>query len=116
MLENAEELRIELEAVIFADGRLIGNDQDGWLSDLFSEYVAQKQAWYREILSRLEAGATGQGAYAPIRAFQEQRNVPMRRGRPFDRAEGPLLKKQAACDAPRGRREVTGAGPPHLLR
>ena len=33
LLKNAEELRIELDAVIFADGRLIGKDQDGWLSD-----------------------------------------------------------------------------------
>ena len=37
MLRRAEELRIELDAVIFADGRIIGNDQEGWLSDLFSE-------------------------------------------------------------------------------
>lgn len=50
MLANAEELEVELGAVIFADGRLIGRDQDGWLSDLFSEWVAHKQTCYREIL------------------------------------------------------------------
>jgi hypothetical protein len=114
MLKNAEELWIELDAVIFADGSLIGNDQYGWLSDLFSEYVAQKQAWYREILSRLEAGAAVEDAYAPIREFQEQRNV--RRGRPLGRAELQLWKTQAAGDAQRWRRKFTDAELPHLLR
>ena len=116
MLKNAEELRIELDAVIFADGRLIGNDQDGWLSDLFSEYVAQKQTWYREILSLLEAGAAVEDAYAPIRAFQEQRNVRRLSGRPLDRAEVQLWKTQAAGDAQRWRRKFTDAELPHLLR
>ena len=116
MIKNAEELRIELDAVIFADGRLIGNDQDGWLSDLFSEYVAQKQAWYREILSRLEAGAAVEDAYAPIRAFQEQRHVRMRSGRPLDRVDVQLWKTQAAGDAQRWRRKFTDAELPHLLR
>jgi hypothetical protein len=116
MLKNAEELRIELDTVIFADGRLIGNDQDGWLSDLFSEYIAQKQTWYREILSRLEAGAAVEDAYAPIRAFQEQRNVRMRSGRPLDRADVQLWKTQAAGDAQRWRRNFTDAELPHLLR
>jgi hypothetical protein len=116
MLMNAEELLIELDTVIFADGRLIGNDQDDWLSGLFSEYVAQKQAWYREILSRLEAGAAVEDAYAPIRAFQEQRNVRMRSGRPLDRAEVQLWKTQAAGDAQRWRRKFTDAELAHLLR
>ena len=116
MLANAEELEMELGAVIFADGRLIGSDQDGWLSDLFSECVAEKQAWYREILRRLDSGASVDEAYAPIRAFQEQRNVRMRSGRPLDRAEVQLWKTQAAADAQRWRRTFTDAELPHLLR
>jgi hypothetical protein len=116
MLNDAVELWIELDTVIFADGSLIGNDQAGWLSDLFSEYVAQKQTWYREILDRLEAGATIEDAYAPIRAFQEQLNLRMRSGRPFNRAEVQLWKTQAAGDAQRWRRQFTDAELPHLLR
>ena len=115
MLKNAEELWIELEAVIFADGTLIGNDPDHWLSDLFSDCVAQKQAWYREILSRLEAGAAVEDAYAPIRSFQEQRTLRMRRGA-FDHADLQLWKTQAAADAQRWRRKFTDAELPHLLR
>jgi hypothetical protein len=116
MLRNAEELRIELDAVIFADGTLIGTDQDGWLSGLFSECVAQKQEWYREILSRFEAGATVEDAYAPIRAFQEQHRVRMRSGRWFDGAGLQLWKTQAAADAQRWRRKFADAELPHLLR
>jgi hypothetical protein len=116
MLANAKELEIELGAVIFADGRLIGSDQDGWLSALFSEYVAEKQAWYREILGRLDSGASVDEAYAPIRAFQEQRKGLMRSGRPLDREKMQLWKTQAAADAQRWRRIVTDAELPHLLR
>ena len=116
MLTNAEELLIELDAVIFADGRLIGHDRDGWLTDLFADYVSQKQAWYREILSRLEAGASVEEAYAPIRAFQEQQSVRRRSGRPLDRAEVQLWKTQSAADALRWRRKFTDAELPHLLR
>ncbi len=116
MLANAEELEIELGAVIFADGSLIGSDKDGWLSHLFSECVDEKQAWYREILNRLNSGASVDEAYAPLRAFQEQRNVRMRSGRPLDRAEMKLWKTQAAADVQRWRRAFTDAELPHLLR
>jgi hypothetical protein len=116
MLANAEKLEIELEAVIFADGTLIGRDTDGWLGDLFSECVAEKQAWYREILSRLDAGGSVDEAYAPIRAFQEQRNLTRRAGRPFDRTEIQLWKTQAAADAQRWRRRFGDAEIPDLLR
>ena len=65
MLANADELEIELGAVIFADGRLIRSDEDGWLSDLFSECVAEKQACYRQILSYLDSGASVDGGVRP---------------------------------------------------
>jgi hypothetical protein len=114
MLANAEELSIELEAVIFADGALVGPDPDGWLRELFSECVAQKQAWYRDILSRLSAGASIAAAYAPIDAFQEEHRAGVRtrqrRGR-----DPELWKTQAAADAQRWRRTFNDDELPQLL-
>jgi hypothetical protein len=104
MLANAEGLSMELEAVIFADGTLVGKDAEGWLRDLFSECVAEKQAWYRQILSRLSAGASVEEAYAPIRAFQEERRASMRTGRPRGPRDLQLWKTQAAADAQKWRR------------
>jgi hypothetical protein len=81
-----------------------------------SEYVAQRQAWYQESLSRLESGATVEDAWAPIRAFQEQRAVQMRSGRRLDHEEKPLWKTQAAGDAQRWRRRFTDTELPHLIK
>jgi hypothetical protein len=116
MLAHAEALSIELEAVIFADGTLVGSDQDGWLSGLFSECVDQKQAWYREILSRLDAGASVEEAYAPIRVFQEERKAYMRSREPRGHRELQLWKTQAAADAQRWRRKFTDDELPQLLK
>jgi len=116
MLANAEELLIELETVIFADGALIGSDRDAWLSRLFSESIVEKQRWYREILTRLDAGASIDEAYAPIRAFQEQRRLRMHSGRPPDHSDVQLWKTQAAADAQRWRRKFTDDQLPQLLR
>ena len=46
LLADAVELHIELNAVIFADGTLIGPDDQSALTDLFSTYVRAKQGWY----------------------------------------------------------------------
>jgi hypothetical protein len=116
MLAHAEELRIELETLIFADGTLIGSDADGWLSGLFSEYIARKQEWYRDILRQLDAGASVDEAYAPIRAFQEQRNTGMRSGRLSAHADVQLWKTQAAADAQRWRRKFTDDALPQQMR
>jgi len=116
MLAHAEELRIELDAVIFADGRLIGADQGGWLENLFADCVAQKQAWYRQILTQLDAGASVEEAYAPIRAFQDVRSARMRERRPLAREEHEVWKTQAAADAQRWRRKFTDDELPSLLR
>jgi hypothetical protein len=116
MLAHAETLTIAVEAVIFIDGTLVGIDRDGWLTDLFSECVAQKQAWYREILDRLDAGATVEEAYAPIQAFQEQRRVYMRTRPRSGPRELLLWKTQAAADAQRWRRKVTDEALAQRLR
>ena len=116
MLAHATELRIELDAAIFADGRLIGRDPDGWLSGLFSEYVSAKQDWYRQILERLDAGGSVDDAFAPIRAFQEEKNRQVRAGRRFPREETQLWKTQAAAEATRWRRRFTDDELPALLK
>jgi hypothetical protein len=116
MLARAEELRIELDAVIFADGRLIGADQDGWLANLLADCIVQKQTWYRQILTQLDAGASVDEAYAPIRAFQDARKARMRDGQRFAREELQLWKTQAAADAQRWRRRFTDDELPTLLR
>jgi len=115
-LAHATELHIELDAVIFADGRLIGRDPDSWLSGLFSEYVSAKQDWYRQILERLDAGYSVDHAYAPLRAFQEAKSQQIRTGRRLAREEKELWKTQAAAEATRWRRQVTDDELPARLR
>jgi len=116
MLTDATELHIELDAVIFADGRLIGRDPDGWLSGLFSEYVSAKQDWYRQILDRLDAGYSVDDAFAPIRAFQEQKNQQIRAGRGFMEEGVQLWKTQAAAEAARWRHRFKDDELPALLK
>lgn len=115
MLANAMELHIELDAVIFDNGALIGPDQNGWLSGLFSDYVAAKQQWYREILERLDAGLSVEEAYAPIRAFQAEHRTrtrrPVRSGEHLE-----LWKTNAAAEATRWRDHFREDELPALLR
>jgi hypothetical protein len=116
MFADATELRIDLDAVIFADGQLIGRDDDGWLSGLFSDYLSAKQDWYRQILDRLDAGGSVDAAFAPIRAFQEERRQQLRAGGRFTREGLQLWKTQAAADAARWRRMFKDDELPGLLR
>jgi len=116
MLAHAEELSIELGAVVFSDGTLIGTDEDGWLRDLFSECVAHKQAWYREILNQLDAGASVDEAYAPIRIFQEEFRARMRDPQRARHGAVQLWETQAAADAQKWRRKFTDEELPQLLR
>jgi hypothetical protein len=115
MLAHAKALSIELDAVIFADGTVVGTDQDHWLTGLFSEYVSEKQAWYREILSRLDAGASVEDAYAPLRVFQQERSADIRTPQPGHR-HLQLWKTQAAADAQRWRRTFSDDELPQLLK
>jgi hypothetical protein len=115
MLANASELHIEVDAVIFDDGTLIGHDPDGWLRGLFSEYVAAKQQWYRQILERLDAGLSVEDAYAPIRAFHAERRTRVRRPRrPGEHLE--IWKTNAAAEATRWRNHFNDDELPALLR
>jgi hypothetical protein len=116
MLAHAEELWIELDAAIFADGTLIGSDQDGWLGHLFSEYIGQEQAWYREILNQLDAGARSTRRTLRFVRFKVERNARMRHRQPLAREERRLWKTQAAADAHRWRRRFTDDELPTLLR
>ena len=56
LVASASELRIELNAVIFADGELVGPDDEAQLAGLFGVYVGAKQAWYRQIVDVLRRG------------------------------------------------------------
>lgn len=69
LLANAVELHVELNAVIFADGLLLGADDHSTLSDLFSTYVQAKQDWYRGIMQALDAGKSVAEAFAPVEQF-----------------------------------------------
>ena len=115
-VEDALHVGIELDAIIFEDGELIGPDEDGWLSGLFSAYVSEKQQWYREILDALDRGKSVDEAYAPVRAFQEETMRRMMSGdRDHLRHADSLWKTQAAADAAAWRRHYADAEIPALL-
>jgi len=108
-VQGARTIAIELDAVIFEDGRLIGPDGDAWLSQLIGDYVTAKQSWYRTILSRLDAGVSVEDAYAPIRDFQEENlrvmGSPEGRLRAFDTRH--VWRTQAAAEAASWRRRYS---------
>jgi hypothetical protein len=106
LISDAVDLQIELDAVIFADGTLIGPDDGGWLADLFSAYVEAKQDWYRGIIDALEAGRSIAEAHAAIDGFQadiqSRRKVGIRLGRDDPRE---VWRMQAAAEAQGWRRQ-----------
>jgi hypothetical protein len=115
-VEDALDVAIELDAVIFDDGRLIGPDEGEWLSGLFSAYMREKQQWYRGILDALNRGKSVDEAYAPVRAFQEDTTRRMMSGdRSHLRDTDLLWKTQAAADAAAWRRHYADAEIPALL-
>jgi hypothetical protein len=117
LLKHATELRIELNAAIFADGTLLGPDDDSWLADLFSSYVKAKQDWYRMIIDALDAGKSVSEAYRPVEHFMEDVRARMRARRPIDRDNpNAIWVQQAAADAMRWRRRHTDAEIPQLLK
>jgi hypothetical protein len=116
MFADATELRIDLDAVIFADGQIVRRGEDGWLTDLFSDYLSAKQDWYRQILDRLDAGHSVDEAFSPIRAFQEEQKQQRRAGGRFTREGLQVLKTQAAGDAARWRRKFNDDELPALLK
>jgi len=117
MLANAIELRIELNAVIFADGTLIGPDDDAWLEQIFSTYVQEKQNWYRIVIERLDKGATVAQAFEPVERFSADRAAQRRSGwRPEMHDVNHFWKVQAAGDALRLRRRLAKENGSDLLR
>ena len=117
LLANAVDLHIDLNAVIFADGTLIGADDKSTLSDLFATYVHAKQQWYRGIIDALDAGQSVAESFAPVERFLADATNRIRAGNKFppEKADD-LWIRQAAADATRWRRRYTDDDIPPLLR
>jgi hypothetical protein len=65
-LGEVRNLRIELDAVIFDDGVLLGPDESR-LAENFIAFVQAKQTLYREVVVGLELGSVGDDVFAPLR-------------------------------------------------
>ena len=115
LLANAVDLHIELNAVIFVDGTLVGADDQSALTDLFSTYVQAKQDWYRGIIEALDAGQSVAESFAPVERFLADATNRIRAGNPF-LGEKPtdMWIHQAAADARRWRRYADEDIPPLL--
>jgi hypothetical protein len=59
-------LQIELDAIIFDDGLLLGPDHGG-LAEQFAEYVAAKQHVYRSMIERIDGSGVADDIFAPLR-------------------------------------------------
>jgi hypothetical protein len=117
LLANAVDLHIDLNAVIFADGTLVGADDESTLTDLFSTYVRAKQEWYRGIIEALDAGQSVAEAFAPVERFLADTADRRRaRRRLFDEKRAELWTGEAAADAKRWRRRYADAEIPPLLK
>ena len=117
MLANAVDLHIELNAVIFADGLLIGADDHAILSDLFSTYVQAKQDWYRGIIEALDAGQSVVESFAPVERFLADVTQRMHAGnQPVDEKPADMWLHQAAAEARRWRRRYADEEIPPLLK
>jgi hypothetical protein len=117
LLANAVDLHIELNAVIFADGTLIGADDQSALTDLFSTYVQAKQDWYRGIIEALDAGQSVAESFAPVERFLAEATNRMRAGSQFaEEKRAGLWTHQAAAEATRWRRRYADGDIPPLLK
>jgi hypothetical protein len=99
-LADATLLQIELDAVVFDDGTLVGADES--LRAQFSAYLEAKQHWYRHILAALDAGQSVAEAFQPLDDFRAAER--RRRDQVPPPPHGPIWKGQAAADADRWRR------------
>ena len=117
LLAHAVDLHIELNAVIFADGTLVGPDDQSALTDLFSTYVQAKQDWYRSIIAALDAGQSVAESFAPVERFLADATNRMRAGNQVMREKSAdLWKRQAAADARRWRRRYADGDIRRLLK
>jgi hypothetical protein len=127
LLADAVDLHIELNAVIFADGTLIGAD-DGvglyigglgtrlTLRDLFSAYVHAKHAWYRGIIEALDAGQSVADSFAPVERFLTDTTNRMRAGHSMEDKPDDLWTRQAAAEARSWQRRHADKDIPTQLR
>jgi hypothetical protein len=90
LLADGVDLHIELNAVIFADGTLIGADDDSALRDLFSGYVQAKQNWYRGIIEALNAGESVADSFAPVERFLANSTNRLRAGHLMEEKPGDI--------------------------
>jgi hypothetical protein len=117
LLANAVDLHIEVNAVIFADGLLIGGDDHSRLSDLFSTYVQAKQDWYRGIIEALNAGQSVAESFAPVERFLADVTNQMHAGNQLaNEKPADMWIHQAAAEARRWRRRYPDKDIPPLLR
>lgn len=114
VLEDAQRVTIELDAVIFDDGTLIGPDGDGKLATLFSGRVSAYQQWLQTIADRHSAGQSIDAAFAPVHEFQAE--VKARMGKPRGLPTlSEIDRTNAAADVVRWRRRVGDADLPRML-
>ena len=59
-------LHIELDAVIFDDGLLLGPDRSG-LGEHFAAHLAAKQDVYRDMVERIDSSGVADDIFAPLR-------------------------------------------------
>ncbi len=71
--EDLASLQIELDAVIFDDGLLLGPDHAG-LAAQFAEYVAAKQDVYRGMIERIDSSGVSDDVFAPLREAVARRS------------------------------------------
>jgi hypothetical protein len=64
----ARQVEIELDAVIFSDGLLVGPNHTN-LDEAFMAYFESKQKLFRQIVSDLDAGRTVDQAFAPLKTL-----------------------------------------------
>jgi len=117
LLRNAVDLHVELNAVIFADGTLIGADDQATLGELFSTYVQAKQTWYRGIIEALDAGQSVAASFEPVERFLADVRNRMHAGNQLaDEKPADMWMHQAAAEARRWRRRYPDEDIPRLLK
>jgi hypothetical protein len=71
-LPDVKHLRVALDAVIFDDGEMLGNDESH-LAEHFIAFVQAKQVLYRDVVVGLETGGPYDDVFAPLRATVKAR-------------------------------------------
>lgn len=71
--EDLTALQIELDAIIFDDGLLLGPDHSG-LAEQFAEYVEAKQDVYRGMVERIDGSGVSDDIFAPLREAVARRS------------------------------------------